>query len=302
MKGFFFATTALLGTFAAAGTQARDLEPLVVEPASRWHLDLGENRCRLARTFGEEGEKLVLIADQWDPSETVELVVAGAPFDDFRKGRATTHRFDHGGDVDEYDLLGFTFEGFGSGISRETAFVERGEEEGETGDQDASVPRGLPAIDAEGAENIEWLTVSQVGRRPVRLHLGSLKAPLTAMNACMSDLVRQWGFDVEEQRSIVTGPEITNLAAVADRIMKVYPAPALNKGAQANFHLRLTVDDRGQIEKCTWLNQTLADDFDLENGPCRIFERYADFEPARDVQGAGVRSYWTTKIVYRMGR
>ena len=290
---------------AASAASAKDDPDLVVlKPSSQWNLDMGEHKCRIARLFGEGENQTIFVIDQWDPSTSASWTVAGPAFEQYRNGRKTGFEFSEGGDTGEFELLASSFGEFGSAIQYSSGFVA---DEVEAGDQDeepdyVANPRSLPELDAKGAAAVEWLTISQRGRTPVRLHLGALDAPLAAMNVCMENLVEFWGFDIAEQRSVASPPEVTNMKTVVREVADRYPNAALNRGAQADFHLRMTIDTQGKIENCVLLNQTAADDFELGGHPCTAFERYAKIEPARDAAGQPVRTSLTNRIVYRMVR
>ena len=294
------AATCLAGANAAS---AKDDPGLVLlEPSSSWNLDMGEHKCRIARLFGEGENKTIFMIDQWDPSKSAQWTVAGPALEKYRNGRDTSFEFSGGGDSGEFELLGSFFGEFGNAIQSSSGFVpDESDDDGEDEEPDyLANPRSLPALDAKGAAGIEWLTVTQRGRTPVRLKLGSLEAPLAAMNVCMEDLVEFWGFDVEEQRKVASPPEVTNMPKVVREVAERYPESALRRGAQADFHIRMTIDTQGQIENCVLLNQTAADNFELGGHPCTAFERYAKIEPARDKEGQPVRTYLANRIVYRI--
>ncbi|QZD90751.1 energy transducer TonB [Qipengyuania aurantiaca] len=275
---------------------------IVLQPSSPWNLDMGEHKCRIARLFGEGENQTIFLIDQWDPSTTAQWTLAGPALEKYRNGRATEYEFGNGGDAGEFELLGSSFGEFGNAVQSSSGFVT-GDPLGDEEDQERDYlvnPLGLPALDAKGAVGIEWLTVSQRGRTPVRLRLGSLEGPLAALNVCMENLVEFWGFDLEEQRRIASPPEVSNMPQVTREVAEHYPNSALRRGAQADFHIRMTIDTQGQIENCVLLSQTVADKFELGGHPCTSFERYARIEPARDKTGQPIRAYLTNRIVYRI--
>lgn len=289
---------------ANAASAKDDPEIVVLKPSSPWNLDMGEHKCRIARLFGEGENQTIFVIDQWDPSKTAQWTVAGPALEKYRNGRDTGFEFSEGGDAGEFELLGSFFGEFGNAIQYSSGFVADEEGAGDEGEEPDYVanPRSLPELDAKGASAIEWLTISQRGRTPVRLHLGALDAPLSAMNVCMENLVEFWGFDIAEQRTVASPPEVTNMKNVVREVAEQYPKAALNRGAQADFHIRLTIDTQGKIENCVLLNQTASEDFELGGHPCTAFERFAKIEPARDAAGQPVRTYLTNRIVYRMVR
>ena len=280
---------------------AAEREPVALSPIGPWQLDMGEDRCRLARLFGSDEEKTVFILDQWGPSVSAQWAVAGPMVRDVRVTGRAGFQFGPGGDSEDFRYTGASLGDYGAVVAGETTVAARPDAERGEDERDwLTEPRGLPALDAASAASVDSLFIDQRGSASFTLGLGGMEKPLRAFNLCMEKLVESWGFDVEEQREVATPPRITNMDLVAGRITREYPAEALRKGAQADFHLRLNVADDGSLEKCTLLNQTLAEGFDMKRHPCTIFQSDAAIEPARKRDGVAVRSFYTTRIVYRM--
>ena len=291
---------ALLAGFPS-GISAKEREPELLMPLGPWQLDMGEHRCRLARLFGSDEDKTIFMLDQWGPSSSAQWAVAGPQVRDIKKTGRATFEFGPGGDGEEFRYTGATLDNYGAVIGGKTTVAAAPDVVEGTEERDwITDPREIPALDAEAADSIDRLAIDQRGSASFALRLGSLQKPIRALNLCIENLVESWGFDVEEQRAVAIPPKITNLDVVANRIMREYPAEALRKGAQADFHLRVNVGDDGRIEDCTLLNQTLAKDFDMKRHPCTVFQSHAKIEPALTISGNPVRSFYTTRSVYRM--
>ena len=295
-----FAASAVFGLAISATPGLAQDGPTVLEPSGGWVLDMADNKCRMARAFGSDERRTILLLEQWDPSESITWMVAGDATKTYRNRRKAHFAFGSEGDSGEMDLVGMTFGEHGPAIgTSSTIVVEQTRPEGEARDY-AIEPRGLPALDSEAAEGITHLDIGTRAPDDFRLNLGSMKAPMEAMNMCMANLVEHWGFDVEEQRRVVQPPMAKNMLAVATAIQKAYPMKALGRGAQADFHVRLSVGADGQVEDCVILSQTVAEDFDQARGPCSVFSQKARFEPAMDTSGKPVPSYYATRIRYRI--
>lgn len=295
------AATAVLGlTIGAMPGSAQD-GPTVLEPSAGWVLDMADNKCRMMRTFGTDERKTILLLEQWDPSESLTWMVAGDATKTYRNRRRAHYAFGSEGDRGKIDLVGMTFGEYGPAIGTSSTIVaKQPRPEGEARDYSVE-PRGLPALDSEAAEDITHLDIGSRAPDDIRLNLGSMKAPLEAMNMCMANLVEHWGFDVEEQRRVVQPPLAKNMQSVATAIQKAYPMKAVVRGAQADFHIRVSVGADGRVEDCVLLNQTIAEDFDQARDPCYVFSKNAEFDPALDTSGKPVRSYYATRILYRIG-
>ena len=283
---------------------AADKPPVVLKPEGGWLLDMGENKCRITRAFGSGDQKSVFYLEQWKPSSRVFFALAGPPVAKFRHDWVAQYSFGPGGDAREFNFSDMTLDVFGKLVGTPSTIVAGQDAAADDSvrkeDARPSGPRGLPALDANGAGAITSLKISQSGRNDVVLELGNLKSVLGAMNVCMEDLVEHWGFDPAEQRTVVSPPEVTNLSTVARLVMEDYPARAQNSGAQANFQLRLTIAADGKVENCALVNQTAAEKFDMEHGPCAIFLRTAKAKPALDAAGKAIRSFYVNTIAYRM--
>lgn len=289
--------------FTVTTAQAKEIEPVRLAPSGVWQLDMAENKCRIARLFGEGESETVFFIEQWDPSRSAYWNVAGPPLEDYREWRDTNYAFGPGGDEGEFRFVPSTLGDYGTAIGRSSTFAQNEESDIDEEDRDyAKDPRGLQVLDSEGAQGIHLLTLSQKNQADVVLDLGDMEAPLAAMNSCMRNLVEHWGFDLVQQESVQSPAKVTNIESVARIIQKEYPRDALRRGGQADFHYRLTVGEDGKVEDCLLLNQTLAEDFDMRRHPCTAFKDHAEIEPARGVSGEAVRTYYTGRIVYRMGR
>ncbi|WP_369026517.1 hypothetical protein [Qipengyuania sp. RANM35] len=279
----------------------------MLKPIGQWNLDMGENKCRIARVFGSEEQKAAFYLEQWSPSEEADWAVAAREVAGFRSDRKTTYAFGPGGKSDDFEFTKTSFGDFGNLVGARSKIVsdDPSQEDVNSNDDDErdwqARPRGLEQLDSDRAAQITSLTLSQSGRTDVVIETGGLKPVLAAMNACMEDLVRHWGLDPAEQRRVVSPPKATNMPKVVQYIMSTYPAGALRKGAQATFHLRIMVGTNGAVEECVLTNQTLAEDFDMKRHPCFAFTTRAVMEPARDAAGEPVRSFYTARIAYRIG-
>lgn len=264
---------------------------------------MAENHCRLTRTFGEGDNKAIFYLEQWGPSTAANWLVSGPAVQRFKHSRAATLAFNADGHTMEFTFPDISLGDYGKSVIGMTPVVNEVESDKEVDSSEIDYtvhPRGLPRLDNAAATKIDSFTLAQKGRGSVTLKLGAMDKPLTAMNICMEDLVKHWGLDPIQQRSVARPPMITNLPSVVRRIQKEYPRKAQHAGAQANFHLRLVIDANGKISHCALNNQTLAEKFGTNDHPCRVFEQYAEIEPALDVTGAAVASYYTNLIRYAM--
>ena len=278
--------------------------PTVLAPSSNWHLDMAEHKCRLLRMFGPEDARTAFYLEQWEPSRAATWAVAGPVVDTYRIGEKANYAFGPGGDEGEIEVRDIELGDFGRLVSDSSPIVAVSEKISDENDDErdwSSDPLGLATLDAAPAKPIERFTLSQKGRAEVRLDLGPMDKALAALNMCTEDLVKHWGFDPGQQRNVVSPPRVTNMQKVVETIQREYPFRALRTGAQAYFMLRMTVAADGTIEDCVMVNQTVADRFGEYDSPCGVMRKKAVFEPAKDANGNGVRSYYLNRIFYRIG-
>ncbi|KEO90343.1 hypothetical protein EH31_09645 [Erythrobacter longus] len=286
-----FAALGVVGAtaFLATGTGlAAKNDPVVVTPSSPWNVHYGETKCRLARTFGEGSDMHVLILDQHFPSASAGVTVAGLSFRRFEGREETNVRFSE-------TIAPFTSEPFKGDIGQHKyALVFSSVHFGEISEQGAA---GIPQLDNKLAADINFLSFSQ-GRRNVRFETGPLGPAFEALNTCTQDMVREWGFDVEKQMTVAKRPMLKNIDRVVKRIQRTYPSAALSRGESAIIRVRVTVDEMGEVENCVLNDLTVTKA--LESPACREM-RFAEFDPAIDVNGKPIRSFYTTSITYQIG-
>ena len=282
---------------------AKEDTPIVLEPSSPWHLNMGKNHCRITRTFGEGDDKNIFYLEQWGPATVANWLVSGPAIQRFKHSRAATLAFNTDGHTTEFTFPDISLGNFGKSVVGMTSVVKEVESDKQVDSSEIDYtvhPRGLPRLDNAAAAKIDSFTLTQKGRGSVTLQLGAMGKPLAAMNHCMDDLVKSWGLDPIQQRNVARPPMITNLSSVVRRIQKEYPRKAEQARAQANFYLRLMIDANGRISQCTLSYQTMAEEFGTNDHPCKVFEQTAKIEPALDVTGAAVASYYTNRILYAM--
>ena len=292
-----FRTTICFAALAAAGAQgAAAAEPATVLPASSsWHLDYAEQSCRLARTFGEGEGRSVVFFTQHGPGDSFELTLAGEPLDRFSPNVAI--QFGPIGGTWKIRPFRGDVEGVGPALIYSGLDLAEEQDEEEAEEDVAEARDSLPAIDIHRAKEMDYIEVNQ-GRRRVRFATGTLDKPFAALNACSVDLIAEWGLDADQHRSLTRIVDPTNMKLIASRVGRDYPAAALRKGEQGIIRALLIVGADGKVERCTLDNATNSET--LPAPACRVLED-AVFEPALDSQGQPMRSFYITKIVYKMG-
>jgi TonB family protein len=268
---------------------------VILEPSSYWSVDFGEEKCRLARAFGEGEDRHLLFIEQGGPKSSFGFMAIGPAFERFRRPDRIEIQF--GGFepmTDQMPMLGNT-EGVGASlIFSNMNFRVRPETEGDAEEERRKAP--LPRLDVEAANQIDSISVSY-GKRNVVFNTGDLGEAVTVMNECALNFVEAWGLDRAAHETMSRLPRWTNEQAVVRRIKATYPLQALRRGESGIIRLRVTVEEDGSISDCILDKATIAES--LDPPACREMRR-AEFEPALDKGGNPMRSFYQTNIIYRV--
>ena len=156
---------------------------LATAPGSSWNVDNGDERCQLAREFGDGGDRVTLLITQWAPGSSFQMALAGQPLARFEREPDIRVAF---GEVAELGarvvpVVAGTLEGAGRALifSNMTLVADRSD-----GDQPADAPAAseapylLPPAAVAAADRIE---VSQDGRETLRLQAASFANALTVL-------------------------------------------------------------------------------------------------------------------------
>jgi TonB family protein len=271
--------------------------PETLEPSSKWNANYADDSCRLMRAFGTVDGMTVVIFDRFAPSPSFKLTLAGKRFRHLVSGSAASLRFgpneaeqkrdyftgDYGKDVPALVLRGdMRFDKLPE-RARKTAHDIQAED---------------PPLDAARLAAINELIVGRPLARPVRLELGSMKAPVAAFDKCIDNLLMNWGIDVARhatlsRRALPTG----NPASWLDS--SDYPASAIFRGAQGIVNFRLSVDAAGVPTGCHIQQSSRPPEFDKT--VCTAMMRRARFTPALDRDGKPLASYFRGTVVFKMG-
>lgn len=274
-------------------------EALILKPTSAWHVDYADDRCRLARKFGEGGEEAYVFFDRYGPGEYFRLTVAGNPIKTFSdKGDAAVQ---FGPAEQEQQLLFFNGN---SGKFPALVFASSvrlaGPSEAEL---DAIKNRGkdewievAPVSDAR-QKAIKYLTIGKPLRRPVTLETGPMRAPFVALDKCIDNLMTTWGIDVEKHKSLTRGAKPTESPGKWV-VSSDYPLDMLRSGQPAIVEFRLSVGADGVPSACHIQSTTRPKEFD--NAVCKSVMRRARFDPALDAGGKPLASYYRNTVRFQI--
>lgn len=263
---------------------ARD-DAIRLEPMAPWNIDFGANKCRLARWFGAEDDVHLVVFEQGAPRESFGLSIAGPEIRRFANGRQFYLGMERDEEFEKKDRFGRgEIEGVGSSIIIPSERIYPDPPAGSA---------GMAGINLAEAGTIDRIVLRR-GGRIISIETGNLAAPIEALNNCTSSLLAEWGLDPDQHQSYVR-PVWLNEDAVVRRITDKYPRAALSRGEQGIFRLRVIVETDGSVSDCHLEKSTRTES--LESPACDEMMR-SQFEPARDIAGIPIRSFYAATISY----
>lgn len=296
MRGLFlFAAACLALPGAALSAKPDDEQPEAIQPSSSWHLDMADEKCRLARQFGEGKNRYVLVIEQDKPNSWASISIAGSAMDRLKRSKSVFLQF---GGLEPVELESWnagTFGEYGAALLLHGVRLNEktDEEEDETEDEFFY----LPKIETARYDGVEAISVVQQDKTVLALAADDLGPAFAALNVCTQDMISHWGLDLEKHRKMRRRVEFTNLLQVARRIQKTYPVAAVRSGEQGTVRFVAIVDEKGDMVECRQSDATEMDD--LKSPACRELRR-AKFLPALDAEGKPMKSYYATHIRYVM--
>ncbi len=270
---------------SASSTWAAD--EVQVEPSSSWSMEYTPDSCLLKRTFGSGEEQVLLQFDQFDPARPPTILVSGKQFGQFSTATAR--------------VIATFGPGLQEGESAEAVVGTLGPERtpllmlGKRDLLNRSSLGSTPEFAAPTSEQVAAVTQLRLDAGSVRLMLkrGSLGAPLKAMKTCLDALVRDWGFDPEQQASLTKRVTPTGQPGLW-MTSRDYPKRAIAKGERGTVRFRIMVGADGVPTQCFIPRTTMSPDFITLT--CDLLMKRARFSSALDREGRPVASYYVNTV------
>ena len=265
-------------------------EVRALEPSSGWIVDYADDSCALRRTFGEASGLVWLELRQFAPGDEFLVTVGSAAFR--AQKRVPRSRFDPDGPLRAQPLAAY---GHYRSDVRGLSFPDslRPVMRGET--PESLLPWSNEERDAR-EKSVTGLYVEESLERGVLLQTGELHKPMTAMRACLDDLLTHWGIDAEADRHLSIRAKPRNQARWARPIQNRFPTGLLYVGSSSRVTFRLLIDVTGKPEACRVLRPVTDERY--QESICGILLDQAEYEPALDAAGSPVKSYHLLNVVY----
>lgn len=298
MKQKIISALVILSAITSANA-ANAKSPLHLKPTSAWHVDYADERCRLARQFGEGEDLVYAFFDRYSPTEYFRLSLIGQPM----KTAITNAdaRLQFGPSENEQKLL------FLNGFLDEKPallFVNAMRVAPPTAEEYAAATKSrkddwiaYAEISETRKKAITYLSVGKPLSRSVILETGSMLSPLNALDKCIDNLVATWGIDVEKHRSL-TRVATPKQAPSKWIVSSDYPKNMLLARQSAIIEFRLNVGPDGTPTACRIQSTTRPKEFD--DAVCKSVMRRARFLPALDADGVPIASYYRDSVHFRI--
>ncbi len=142
-------------------------------PSSSWNVDYAETECRLSRTFGTGTEMFTFRITRGANLKSIEYAVASKSLKIIDSNYSVTLRLDPTGMTYKMPLLWYRLPS-GEGALR---FV------------------GDEAFKPDEIALARTFSLELNGLKPIRLAVGNMQKPMTALDACYGDLLIAWGIN-----------------------------------------------------------------------------------------------------------
>ena len=279
---------ALLGMIAAPlPVQAKDAPAIALARTTQWEMKYNPDSCQLIARFGGDLERMILVITREQPSDYFDLELYGKALSDSGIDVPVELTFGTNGALVKRDGVALTMSGGDKlPVIRITGLRIDGL-------RDFKNPAAMPVLTPASEAQVTEIAFRKSGGKRYMFLTGSMAAPLAAMRACTTDLVKTWGYDpaVEERLSRHAMP--TNGPA---RWLGTndFPDKSWMAGHNGIVRFRLDLDSAGFPSGCRVLYRTNPDEFaDLS---CKLLLQRARFSPALDAAGKPVKSYYINTI------
>jgi hypothetical protein len=270
-------------------------------PDSPWNLVYDDDSCALRRTFADGDRHGYFEMRRFGPDIDLQVMVAS---ESLKARDVFEYRYRWGDEPEwrEAGRLKITLDGGLGGAVFGTRLIDLPDDLPDLRARDLYLhSTDWRALEQEAAARIE--SISMRGGRlrgwargELTLELGSMRAPMAALNSCIDELVTHWGIDIEAHKTLTRPALPIDMAAAAS--MVGYPPKMLRQFMPGLVNVRLAIDETGLVTACR-IQMPLSDP-EFEASSCADIQHAFEFEPALDKDGKPIASYWITRVVFQI--
>jgi len=293
LSGYLIATSAFAPAVATAQSNSR----IVLEPSSGWQASYETGLCRLTRIFANDSGLHALVFEQRAPGATFNLIVTGPALSGIVESSNVRVDFGPDGLSAEHPVVKAANPKFDALMFVQDVGIVADEPDAGSGTASIGMAASLNAIDTAAAKTLRQITIGQ-GQQAFVFATGALAAPFGVLNDCTSHILETWGLDPEAHRTAQRRADMLDKQRVARGINDYYPPRAAAERRQGVVGVAVMVDETGAPTDCKITHDSGHDD--LNSVTCRQLMK-ARFDPALGADGLAMKSYWVTRITFRLG-
>ncbi|WFL78750.1 hypothetical protein P7228_06715 [Altererythrobacter arenosus] len=285
------------GFFSSTPVKAEEAgDTVVLQPSTPWVLDFADSGCRLNRYFGPPEYRHLLYFETSTPTDNPTLMVGGPSIKFLQPKQPVVVGFGDEWSPEKRQILWGEIKDIGSSFQLWTSFPNEAEKNGSSEKAKSDETLGIERIDLEATAKITQLTLSQAKSRIV-LETGGMKQAFEALNQCSQDLIRHWGLNLEQHKAYSDRPSLRDNDRIVRGLIRTVLKEVEDSDFAAVYALTFIVEKDGTTSNCILHRKSLTD-LDFKKA-CDYMKRRARFEPARDMTGSAMRSYYTTMLSHR---
>lgn len=276
---------------AAAQAAIAEAGPKVFTRTGQWQLEAADEECRIARAYTNGDEQIALALERNRADNLVRLVLVSNALATFRTAEEMGFRFLPDGEQRSARYIHAEMDGGQHYFNLGNVMLGTPTPPA----PDGGIPLYDRAAEQAYAAAITGIEINAGLTAPVRLETGSLRAAITALEACTDDLLRTWGLDWEKHQSL------TRRATPDGRASDWLPEGIVGFGDFTNFvagrnPFRVMVSAEGRPTACT--AQWVSLDASKNERICSAIMERGRFLPALDAAGQPIASYWMVDYLF----
>jgi TonB family protein len=269
---------------------------VVLEPGSKWKASYDAGLCRLARMFTADGQQHALVFEQAAPEARFNMSVAGPGLKEVNGGLTLQLAFGPDGATSDQAIVKEANPEFGTVVFLKDITLNPATLAEANASEGVGFSESTRSIDTADAEPLRQITLAQ-GERTLVFRTGPLAAPFSVLNDCTTPILSTWGIDAAAHRDAQRNTRMLNVQKIARSIQERYPLESLMERRGGVVGVAVLVDEQGAPTECRITND--SGDRNLDRVACEGLMR-ARFDPALDAEGKAMKSYWMTRITYRI--
>lgn len=293
VTGCLMAAIAIAPAVATAQSDSR----IVLEPSSGWQASYDNGLCRLTRVFAADSGLHALVLEQRAPGAKFNLIATGPALSGIAESSSVRVDFGPDGLSAEHPVVKAANPKFDALVFVQDVGIVADEPDAASGMAGVGMAASLNAIDTAAAKTLQQVTIGQ-GKQTLVFATGALAAPLGVLNDCTSHILETWGLDPQAHRNAKRRADMLDKQRVARGINDYYPPRAAAERRQGVVGVAVMVDETGAPTGCKVTHDSGHDD--LNSVTCRQLMK-ARFDPALGADGLPMKSYWVTRITFRLG-